>query len=81
MNRWLKREKMKTSIIGQIHDSMLKHYHPDEIRTVILRTQKMIREEIKQAWPWIIVKLDADFEVGPVNGSWAEKKEYKLEDK
>ncbi len=33
---------------------------------------------LPKAWPWIIVPLDVDMELCPVDGSWAEKQKFKL---
>lgn len=78
LNKWLRRERMDSRIIGQIHDSMVKDYHPDETRTVMLRTRDIITTELAQHWKWVIVPMEAEFEVAEVDKSWNDKQEVKL---
>jgi len=70
-----KKYKMKTRIVGQIHDSILPDTHPKERENVIEIMKQIMEKDVKKAWPWIITPLKVDVSVCPVDGSWAEKKE------
>jgi len=77
VNRWLKRNKMATRIIGQIHDSMVKDYHPDEVADVIRETGIIITKRMTEHWPWLIVPMEAEFKLAGVDESWNDMVEYK----
>jgi DNA polymerase I len=67
-------EGWKSRLIGQIHDAMLFDMHPDELNDVIDAVRLITCKALPKAWPWIIVPLEVDVEVSPVDHSWAEKK-------
>ena len=79
LNRWLKKERMDTWLVGQIHDSMLPDFHPDEVVPVIKQARQIMTLDVRQHWKWINVPLDVEVELAPVDGSWAEKTKYKEE--
>lgn len=75
LNRWLRENGYKTLIIGQVHDSIVLDMVPEEMNEVLAQAKKIMTEEIRAHWPWIIVPLEIEAEVTPVNGSWFLKKE------
>lgn len=75
LNRWLKENNMLSKIIGQIHDSLVMEIHPDEANVVLATAKYIMTEAIRKYWDWIIVPLDIEVELTPVNGSWYFKKE------
>lgn len=79
LDRWILKNKMKSRIIGQIHDSIILRMVPSEAKDIYAKARQLIEEEIRKAWPWVIIKLTAEFEICPVSGSWADKTEYKGE--
>jgi uracil-DNA glycosylase family 4 len=79
-NKALKRMKMKTRIVGQIHDAIVFDVHPPELEKVIKIMKCIMLHDVRQKFPWIIVPLDIGAELCPVDGSWAEKEEYAIAD-
>jgi len=75
---WVKREKLRSRIIGQIHDSIVWDLNPEERDTVIEKTIQYGTVDIVSAHPWINVPLEIDFEITPVDGSWYEKEEMQV---
>lgn len=72
MNDWLQRRRMKSLIVGQVHDSMLIDATPDELEAVLARVTRIITKDLPRAWPWIIVPLSVEIEGSREN--WYEKK-------
>lgn len=70
--RAMKRAKMQTLIIGQVHDSLVFDAVEKEIPALMKMTVGIFRnlgENIEQVWGIkLTVPLDADFEVGPNYG-------------
>jgi len=80
LNRWLKREKMESCIIGQIHDSIVNDYQPDEVGLVLQQAQQIMCVDIREAWKWIIVPLEVEAELAPVGGSWFDMEKVRIAD-
>lgn len=72
--RLWKKEGRKSLIIGQIHDELT----TDEVAEEFPRNQevipKIMADDIRKAWPWIIVPLEVETDATPVGGTWYEKK-------
>ena len=68
--------KWKTKIVGQIHDSIVADVHRDELDDYLSLAKDVMTKRIRKAWPWIIVPLEIEVEVGEQN--WFEKQEVKL---
>jgi DNA polymerase-1 len=69
---------MQTRIIGQVHDSIVLDVWPPELQKVITIMKQIMEIDVVRAWPWIIVPMKIEAELCPVDGSWAEKQEYKI---
>lgn len=76
LNNWLKKHKMKSKIVGQIHDSIVGDVHRSELQDYLAKVKQISTVDIRKAWDWIIVPLEIECEVGEKN--WFEKKEVKL---
>ena len=76
MNNWLKKYKMKSMIIGQIHDDMVMDINIKESQDVFAKAKEIMCEDIKKEWKWIITPLQVEAEFSNVN--WYEKKEIKI---
>lgn len=74
--KWLARSKMRTVIVGQIHDSIVADVHRSELGDYLAKAKRVMTEEIRKAWRWIIVPLVVEAEVGEEN--WWEKKEVEV---
>lgn len=78
MQEALKKEKMKSVLIGQIHDSMLGDVPHDELRDFYQLAKYIMEEVVREYWKWIIVPIPMEADVAPMGKSWFEKKEFKL---
>ncbi len=74
LNKWLKKYKMKSRIVGEIHDSMLLDLHPKEIHDVLNQAYKIMTVDLLKAWKWISIPMESETEVSPPGASWHEKK-------
>jgi len=75
----LKKLKMKSLIIGQIHDSIVSDVPDEELDDFLHLAHQITVDELKQQWKWIIAPLEIEAEVTPVDGNWYQKKEMKIE--
>jgi len=76
VHKWLKKNKMRTKIIGQIHDSIVMDIHKSELQEVLTMTRHISTTLLKKHWAWIITPLELDAEVSPLGMSWFDKKDY-----
>jgi DNA polymerase-1 len=74
----LTKRKMKTLIIGQIHDSIMGDVPDEELSEFLLLANQIMTEKLPEFWKWVVIPLKVEAEVSPVNGNWAEKKEMKI---
>ena len=78
LNKWLKKSKMKSLIVGQIHDSIVADVHTDELEDYLYTAKKIMTQKVKKKWNWISVPLEVEAEATPKNGTWHEKKEKEI---
>jgi DNA polymerase I len=78
LNKLLKKYKMKSLIIGQIHDSIVADVHKNEVQDYLQLANKVMTVDIKKHWEWIITPLEIEAEITPLEGSWFDKKEIKI---
>jgi len=74
----LKEYKMKSKIVGQIHDAIVMDVCPTELDDVVAMMKRIMEKKVRKHWSWINVPLKIEAELCPVNASWAEKQEYKI---
>ena len=78
MDRIQQEENWDSRLFGQIHDEMLSDTHPDELEQVAGMIQRVTCVDLPNEWKWIIVPLEVEADLGPVDGSWNMKESYKL---
>jgi len=78
IQRIMNKHKMKSLIIGQIHDSIVADIYKRELKDYLEIVKQVIYEDIRKHWSWIIVPLIVEAEVAPINKSWYEKKEIQI---
>lgn len=78
IQKLLRKYKMKSLIVGQIHDSIVADVLEKELKDYIDIVKQVIYEDIHKHWNWIIVPLIVEAEVAPVGGSWYEKEEIEI---
>lgn len=76
MNKWLKKYKMKSKIIGQIHDDMVMDINLKEKEDVLQKAKEIMCKDIKKAWDWIITPLQVEGSFSSEN--WYEVKEVDI---
>lgn len=74
LDKWIRKNNMKTRLIGQIHDSILADCPPDEVDDYIAEAQQITTRDLPRHWDWIIVPMSVEISASPINGSWHEKK-------
>lgn len=79
LNKYMKKEKFKSKIIGQIHDSILIQLQKDEAVTILKQCQFIMEEKIRQYHKWLIVPLAAEIECSQLGGTWYDKKEINMQ--
>lgn len=78
INKRLKKNKMRSKLIGQIHDSVVAEAHRSELAEVLQIIKEVMTVALPKVWKWIIVPLEVEAEVAPLGGSWFEKKKVDL---
>jgi len=76
MVKWLSKAKMKSHIIGQIHDSIVADVHNSELSDYLNKAKQVMTEGVREHWPWIITDLQIEAEASDVN--WYEKKPIEI---
>lgn len=78
IQKLLKKYRMKSLLVGQIHDSIVGDVHKREKRDYLNIVRQVIYEDLPKHWKWIIVPLSVETKVAPVGGSWFDIKEEKI---
>lgn len=68
----LKKAKMKTLIVGQIHDSIVADVPHEETEDYCALVQHVMVEELMAAWKWIIVPIK--IEITKYDDHWGQKR-------
>lgn len=76
LNKWLLKHKMRSMIVGQIHDSIILDVHKKEYRVVLQKAREIMTQELLKYWDWIIVPLEIEAEASDVNWFLKEKVEF-----
>jgi len=78
IQKLLNKYRMKSLIVGQIHDSIIGDVHKKEKDDYLDIVKQVIHKDIRKHRKWIIVPLTVEAEIAPVGKSWYEKKEIKI---
>jgi len=78
VNRLLRKYKMRSMIVGQIHDSLIGDVHQKELKNYLEIVEHTVTVELRKAYPWLIVPLEVEYELAPVGGNWFQKREVKF---
>lgn len=79
IDRRLRKRKMRSKLVGQIHDSIVGDVHAKELDDFIEMVVDVMTVWLPRKWrSWIIVPIQAEAEVCPVGGNWHQKKEIEL---
>lgn len=77
MQDWLDKNKMKSLIIGQIHDSLIMDVAEDELDVVIAKAKVIMSKQLLRHWDWIIAPLEVEYDVAPPGAPWLDKGKYR----
>jgi uracil-DNA glycosylase family 4 len=77
VQREMERYRMKSKLIGQIHDSMINDAVPNEVNNIIELVDLWGTKKTRETFEWISVPLKIDHELTDINDSWYLKKEVK----
>lgn len=78
VNRWLRKNRMRSKIVGQVHDSLLIDCHKDELQDVLTKAKQVFTVDLPRHWRWINVPVVVEAEASPPGGSWFEKKHVEI---
>lgn len=76
--RQLRKRKMKSKIIGQIHDSLIADVVEEELQEYLSMVKEIMTIKLPAHWDWINVPIDAEAEVTPIDGTWHDKKVWEF---
>jgi DNA polymerase-1 len=77
LQKWLDRKKMRSKIVGQIHDCLVLDVWPAERDEVIYKARQIMTEKVVKHWDWAtVVPLQIEAEVCEVGAPWGTKKEW-----
>ncbi len=79
LQKWLRKHKMKSLIVGQIHDSVQLDVPPNELQDVLTSIQNIMTQEIPKRWDWVIVPLLVEVDISDIGTTWHHKKPWKNE--
>jgi len=74
----LRRNNMKSLILGQIHDAIVLDVLDSEFDNVLDLLLNIMCKRLRKYWKWIIVPMEVTVEASPVDGNWSELKKLKL---
>lgn len=76
LDKWIRKHKMKTLIIGQIHDSVVLDAPANELQDVLSRWKYIMEVLLPRHWSWIIVPIEIEAEVAPQDAPWFNKEPF-----
>ncbi len=69
--RQISKKKMKTKVVGQIHDSILADVPENELDDYLAMAKQIMTVDVRKHWKWVIVPLEIEAEVAKTN--WYQK--------
>jgi hypothetical protein len=78
VQRWLFSNRMRSRIVGEIHDSLVLDCDPNELDEVLHKCREIMVNDIRKHWPWISIPLEVEAEVAGIDRSWYEKSKYEI---
>ncbi len=78
VQRRLRKKKMRSLLVGQIHDSIVADVHNKELDGFLKMAVEVMTQWLPRRFDWINVPIDVEAEVCPVGGTWHDKKEVEL---
>ena len=76
MVKWTVKQKMRSLVVGTIHDSIEADVHKGELDEFVAKIVKVMTVDVRRHWPWVVVPLGVEVEVSETN--WFEKQRVGL---
>ena len=76
--KWLKQNRMKSRVGGQIHDSIIGNVWRPELQDYLNKVKELVTVDLPKAFPWICVPMTIEAEVA--EESWDGKREWTLKE-
>jgi uracil-DNA glycosylase family 4 len=73
----LREEKLRTKVIGQIHDCCILDNHPDEYDYLVPVCNEIATIEVRNRFDWINIPLAVEWEQTGIDQPWYLKEEFK----
>lgn len=68
------RENWKSRPVMQIHDSIILDVDPTELNMVMNVCHRIMIDELKKHWEFIITPIEVEADITPIDGAWNTKK-------
>lgn len=78
VNKALRRYKMRSKVVGQIHDSLIGDVREDELANYLSIVEEVVTVRLRKHYEWLVVPLEVEYEICPSGASWYQKKEAKF---
>jgi DNA polymerase I-like protein with 3'-5' exonuclease and polymerase domains len=78
VNRLLRKYKMQSMVVGQIHDSMLGDVPGKELQNYWEIVEDVVTVQLRKHYEWLVVPLEVEYEIVLPGGNWFQKKEAKF---
>lgn len=69
----LRKYRMKTKLVGQIHDSLIADAPVNELANYLEIVEDVTANRLRKHWDWIKVPMKIEYEIAPPDGSWHDK--------
>ena len=76
LQKELRKRKMRTLLVMQIHDCLIADVPEDELQEYLHLVKTIVTVDLRKSWDWIIIPLEIEAEVSPLNGNWFQKAEW-----
>lgn len=80
VNKLLRKYRMRSKVVGQIHDSLIGDVRVDELRDYLCIVEETVTQELRKAYEWLVVPLEVECEICPSGASWFQKREVRFKD-
>ena len=74
IHRTLKKKRLRSLIIGEIHDCILFDVPEDELQDLLTLAKRVMTEDLRRHWPWVCVPMDVEADVAIEN--WHAKRPW-----
>jgi len=78
VNRLLATHRMRSMVVGQIHDSLVGDVAVGELKDYLAIVEEVVMVRLRKAYTWLVVPLEVEYEICPVGGNWFQKQEFKF---